>query len=749
MARALLISVRLHEGRFHGLGDWPPSPARLFQALVAGAGLGGPLAHEDSEALRWLERLDPPRITCPFAIRGQIFRNAVPNNDLDSVGGDARRVAKIRTWKPMRPRLFDDGVPFGYAWTFQESETTKGHGDALCRLAERLYQFGRGVDMAWAWADVLDEAELDQQLADYPGEIYRPARGSLGTRLPCPRAGSLKSLQKRYAANPRRFTVDRADRSPLLIFTQTPKPRFDQVDYESPPVRQVFELRATAPEAPFHAWCQEHVVALVVQLRDAAVERLRGTLPAGAVEIERFLVGRKPDGTDAAPPSSRVRIFPLPSIGHPQADRGIRRVLVEVPGSCSLRADDVFWGFSGLDLADPETGELLEVILTPTEDASMLDHYGIGHEPGYRIWRTVTPAALPKPAGWRPGDERGATQKITGPKERAEVEARAAGVVVHALRHAGVRGRATTIRVQREPYSGAGERAGEFAHGTRFHRGNLWHVEVTFESPIMGPLAIGNGRFLGLGLMAPIRRHPGVHAFEVVCGLVEDAEVTVLSRALRRATMARVQATLGPREPLPSFFTGHSRDQVPGRRQRSPHLTFAFDPARRRLLVLAPHVVERRASRRRETEHLGLLEEALEGLRQVRVGRSGCLVLRVAGIDAETDPLTAPSRVWDSITPYRLTHLARDVSAADALAADLRRECRRRGLPEPVDVESIETQGVRGVGLEGRARLTFAVAVRGPLLLGRSRFIGGGLFAGRPLDCADHPGARVTHGGRR
>ena len=36
-AHALLIEVRLPGGRYHGVGDWPPAPFRLFQALVAGA----------------------------------------------------------------------------------------------------------------------------------------------------------------------------------------------------------------------------------------------------------------------------------------------------------------------------------------------------------------------------------------------------------------------------------------------------------------------------------------------------------------------------------------------------------------------------------------------------------------------------------------------------------------------------------------------------------------------------------------
>ena len=48
-SRALLIEVRLLDGRYHGAGDWPPAPFRLFQALVAGA-YGGRWRAEPDEA---------------------------------------------------------------------------------------------------------------------------------------------------------------------------------------------------------------------------------------------------------------------------------------------------------------------------------------------------------------------------------------------------------------------------------------------------------------------------------------------------------------------------------------------------------------------------------------------------------------------------------------------------------------------------------------------------------------------------
>jgi CRISPR-associated protein Csb2 len=138
MFRALLIAVRLHDGRYHGTGDGPPSPARLFQALVAGAGLSGPLEESESEALKWINERKPPVIASPVVVNGQSFRNYLPNNDLDAVGGDVRRIGKIRTWKPMRPHLFDPDIPWLYAWAFEADEESERHAMGICSLAERL-----------------------------------------------------------------------------------------------------------------------------------------------------------------------------------------------------------------------------------------------------------------------------------------------------------------------------------------------------------------------------------------------------------------------------------------------------------------------------------------------------------------------------------------------------------------------------------------------------------------------------------
>jgi CRISPR-associated protein Csb2 len=231
-------------------------------------------------------------------------------------------------------------------------------------------------------------------------------------------------------------------------------------------------------------------------------------------------------------------------------------------------------------------------------------------------------------------------------------------------------------------------------------------------------------------VLAPVKKRRTVHAFVVQSGLVGSPNPKEVARALRRAVMARVQQVLGLRTRLPPFFSGHEHDGSPAEAERSPHLAFGFDPEQARLLIVAPHVLDRRDPAPEERRHLADLDAALTDFRELRAGSAGRLVLLTTSIDADVDPLLAASRIWDTVTPYQLNRHTKQVGAAEALSADLREECRRRGLPEPI-VTPRDLRGVPGVGLVGGARLTFQVAVPGPIILGRSRFCGGGLFVGR------------------
>ena len=697
----LLISVRLLDARYHGAGEWPPAPARLFQALLAGAARGRRVADADLAVLGWLEAQAAPVIAAPQQQEGQAVAMFVPNNDLDAKDGDVRRIGSIRTQKIVKPRLLPEEPELIYAWTVPAGP----EAERVSALADGVYQLGRGVDMAWAVGEVLDGADLAARLGRYEadgGRIYRPSAGDADVALACPQPGSLASLRARFAAFVERFSRQGSGKKSVTLFTQPPKARFQQVAYASPGVSRIYELQGEG--GAFEAWPLARACELVTAVRDGAFERLVTAMPGYEERLEAGLIGRS--GGLAL---TRVRFVPLASVGHPEADPAIRRVLVVTPADCPIDAGDVHWACSGLELAGRT--------LTPSDDDAMLGHYG---RDGARRWRTVTAAALPERAGRRriaPGRPVAREETKTG-SERANEEAQAHHAVVQALRHAGVGVRATRIAVQREPFDKRGERAEAFAKGTRFAKERLWHVEIELERAVAGPLVLGDGRFLGLGVMRAVRDVTGLAAFEVE-GLSAKVEVEAVTRALRRAVMARV----GQGRELTRFFSGHEADDAPAKGHG--HLAYIYDSARARVLIVAPHALAR-GKVWPDGAALARLEVALDGLREVSAHAMHYSLVRRA-LEAEHDPLLRAACVWESVTPYVCTRHIKATSAAAALAENIRDECELAGLPRP-RVEVIETAALPGIGLSGRARLHFEVAQIGPVLLGRTRHLGGGLF---------------------
>jgi CRISPR-associated protein Csb2 len=378
-------------------------------------------------------------------------------------------------------------------------------------------------------------------------------------------------------------------------------------------------------------------------------------------------------------------------------------------------------------------------VLTEASDLGMLGHYGIGH-PGLghrpvtsQIWHTVTPTALP---AHRPGG--GAKARING-SERLMAEGGAAAAVRAALHHAGIGIPVTEIRVQREPWAVKGERAEAFASGSRFAADRLWHVRVTFAAPVAGPLVLGDGRFVGLGLMAPERTAPrDVLVFALTSGCRPPVgQREAMMQAVRRALMSLARQPDGT---VPSLFSGHGDDAGPARSGQHNHVyLFALDTdgdgLLDRLCVVAPWRIDRswrpdpqRAAK--NGDERWMFDRVASSLVEVRAGAAGLLRLSAPTDVAEDGPF-GRSRTWRSLTPYRPTRHCGTrpdaAAAATAIIDDVVLECTRRGLPRPeARVLRLDT-GPRG-GLSARVSLHFATAMAGPLILGRDAHQGGGLF---------------------
>ena len=722
MSCTLLIAVRFHDGRYHGAGDWPPSPARFFQALVAGAAIVDTLADKDKSALAWLEKLDPPHIATPLACRGKRFSNYVPNNDLDKElklkehGWNIdKAVAVIRAAKIIHPWLFDSRMPFLYAWEFGEDDVGINHARVVCGIAEQLYQFGRGVDMAWAWGEILEVQEMEKRLADYGGTVYRPMQIASGTELPCPMEGSLKSLIERHNGSRKQGKQ---------VF-QPLQPRFSQIAYNSPSRQYLFDLRNKDNDLLFISHQITGIASLVANIRDAATARLSQSRPEA--EVRRVFIGRR--SANEADKALRLQIIPLPSIGHPHADRAIRRVLINIPSNCPIPINDINWSLAGLDLdIDYKTDKELcksGSILLPAEDKRMLQHYGIGEKANpSRLWRTVTPVALPCSTVRSSGRGKGARQRI------AE-ENQAICATVQALRHCGVAAKVQLICVQREPFAVKGMRAEDFSHQPRFHASRMWHVELTLTEAIRGPLVIGDGRYFGLGLMAPVQqRSHGVLTYT----LPSAVRIALNNRsefllAVRRALMSLARDSDGN---VNRLFSGHETDGSPARSGRHEHFFLAIhdvdgDGYIDRLVIAAPWICDR-------SDDLNVnksdFDRIVFSLHRLKAGRLGIIDLgRPVPLDLG-DSLIGPGQVWESHTLYQPTrHAGRGQNLADAVLRDIVVECLRRGLPKP-EVELLELEvGPKGGTPKAQLRLHFDVTVPGPLMLGRDSHMGGGLFS--------------------
>src|SRR5690242_18471678 len=124
MIRHLCISVFFVDSLFHGKREhdepeWPPSPMRLFQALIAGARAGcrnGEWSEIKTEAFRWLARCQPPLIVAPESRSACAYSLYVPNNDSDK---EAERSERLTT-KTVHPQYLLRGATLHYLWSIDE-----------------------------------------------------------------------------------------------------------------------------------------------------------------------------------------------------------------------------------------------------------------------------------------------------------------------------------------------------------------------------------------------------------------------------------------------------------------------------------------------------------------------------------------------------------------------------------------------------------------------------------------------------
>ena len=504
MSRHLVLSFRFLSPWFHGRGDegkpeWPPSPLRAFQAVLAAAARAGTL-ESTRTALAWLEQRVAPLIIAPEAVESAAgYRLSVPHNAMDLVGkqwsrGDEGSAAEHRTMKSLRPHRLPEEAVVHYAWRLDGDASA---APALVAATRSVVALGWGVDLVVGDGAVVESAELAELSASL--KVWEP-RSDGRRQLRAPMKGTLSDLDMRHAAFLSRTSfTDPTLRPPppLSIFAITNYARADQ-----PRAADVAGFTLMRVESDnFRAFDAARRGMVVAGMLRHAVRTAAERAGWDEPRVRASVLGHG-DGDEA-----RMLFVPVPSI-EPRGDSAetvgaVRRVIVF---STDERGNDTAWAaraLGGMDLIDEKTGEVQAVLAATTRSDRILRRYVSESS----TWATVTPVVLPGHDD--PGGLREKLRKAKGGEEqKALIERlmkRREALIRKALRHAGL-GDELSFSAQiesRETGFFAGvEKASRYAVPSHLALSPRLHIKLTWPVKVAGPLCIGRGRFSGLGLFA-------------------------------------------------------------------------------------------------------------------------------------------------------------------------------------------------------------------------------------------------------
>jgi CRISPR-associated protein Csb2 len=479
MADFLRISVRYLQPLAHGRAsggepEWPPSPLRLFQAIVASA--AAKYNERDQlestlPALRWLESCPLESIVaCNVEVSQAPAQFYVPDNSADLLvpawkRGEANVTPK-RTEKVVRPVHLDgDAVHFDYRLPHNDCP----HFDVIRTCARSITHLGWGIDVVVADAKLVNVQDPD----NLQGERWRIAQSG-GVALRIHTSGTLDDLMRKHNDSLNRLTEEGFHPVPPLRRFEIRRFR-RECDDEIRPfcVFQILKPDASGVRA-FNASTRTRDVA--AWIRHAVADVCQHWS-----DLSSFVHGHGPSGGSNQLPNSshRFQYLPLPTINSAlNRVESIRRVMVVAPLGFQDRIDFIRRRLLGHELN--WQSEVVGVLNLLSGRDYVRDQY-LGPS---EIWSTVTPVILD---GF---DDHNAakTEKL----------------LRKALFNAGLVRRVDFEDIEMD-WSPFGFRSGvdsakQFIRPEKLN-GTMLHVRLRFARPKNGPIAIGAGRYRGFGLM--------------------------------------------------------------------------------------------------------------------------------------------------------------------------------------------------------------------------------------------------------
>lgn len=483
----ICLQIRFLAGRFHGTGwysahnegvpEWPPSPWRILRALV-NAAYAEEIAVEHAEPL--LEKLRGlPRYRLPLAVDAHT-RHYMPDTD------DANH---------KKAKVFDafvavdggarDPQALAVAW---EVDLSAGERELLARLCRRVSFLGR----AESWAE-LSLAEDDGGWNCTPDEHGRAAGATnLLTLSSAADLGAWAAGQptpKKGADVPRRlwdvltFTSDRyRDEG----WSSVPGTRLARYVFKSPPFR-----RAVVPSSGKAAMVRPTLARFAI--RAAVLPRLHEALSI-CERLRRSAMSQSKTVSGEARPvfsghgvgvSHHAHAMYLASSEDPRNEGFVDHLLVRAKDG--FDAEEVLalqrlrrlWGRGGHDL------ELILVGLGQAADFGGSASPRTRLAATSRVWESVTPFVPTR----HPKVVRGALTDSVEDQIRRACE-HLLGIAPSTVEP--FAGKGDWHRFRRRRPEGGGSRGPDRAFGAR----------LVFDEPVSGPIALGYGAHVGLGVFA-------------------------------------------------------------------------------------------------------------------------------------------------------------------------------------------------------------------------------------------------------
>lgn len=541
----LAIEVELLTGRYIATAyndrqeaEWPPHPARLFSALVAAHFAEDAPSAEERAALEWLEEQGAPSIRATPASRREVVTVFVPVNDAAMTNvdnessaleearaaveearakGEAKAVrrttaalkkaetklanaiaasvhAPAKGGNPVaamrvlpehrvrQPRTFPSVTPEEPKVTFVwpgASPTTK-QLDAMEILLRRVVRLGHSSSFVAA------------RLVDRPvTPVWRPAPGG-ELILRTMQGGHLVALERAY-----------------LRHRET-EPRLMPARFETYTKRTVHEEVRLARSWFSDDWLVVRRVggpSLPMSATAGLARSVRKALMSHAREIPEILSGHASEGT----PSERAHlaIVPLSFVGHSHATGSILGVALILPRAVSdAERRAVFAAVDEWESVERREDEDIPRLSVTLGRAGILEleriEWGAAQatlrpatwcRPA-SVWLSVTPVALDR----NPGD-----LQARDPRKLAAAVAEAQETIRLACGRVGLPDPVDVEVLPAPPFAGAAKarQYPPFPEEPGRTRRVLTHCRVAFGEPVSGPILLGAGRYLGVGLFRP------------------------------------------------------------------------------------------------------------------------------------------------------------------------------------------------------------------------------------------------------